>query len=94
MNKSITDILLQEYTKGFAFDESVQQQLNYGQMIALADMFFGWTLNENNKPQRSAWLTGYAEGLLAVADQLGTDWDPGEPEKLDVIGVVGRLAKW
>jgi hypothetical protein len=84
--------LLEEFTLGFAFDERVRQQLNYHQMRALADMFLGWALNDSGGPKRSAWLTGVAEGLLAEADHLGTDWKPPEPEELSVIGVLGRLA--
>ena len=92
MNKSISDELLQEFTRGFAFDESVREQLNCEQMIALADMFIGWAGGESADPKRSAWLTGIAEGLMAEADLLGPDWNPPEPEKLDIIGFLGRRA--
>ncbi len=92
MSKSLSDELLLEFTRGFAFDESIREQLNYEQMIALADTFIGWSLNESIDPKRSAWLAGFAEGLLAEADLLGPDWNPPEPEELTVIGVAGRLA--
>ncbi len=92
MSKSVRDELLEEFTLGFAFDESHQQQLNYEQMIALADMFIGWALGEGIDPKQSAFLTGFSEGLLAEADLLGPDWNPPEPEELTVIGIVGRLA--
>ena len=92
MNKSISDALLLEFTRGFAFDESHQQQLNYEQMIALAEMFIGWALDKRNDPKRSAWLTGVSEGLFAEADLLGPDWSPPEPEELTLIGFLGRLA--
>ncbi len=92
MNKSISDALLQEFTRGFAFDESLRQQLNYEQMIALADMFQGWALDKRIDPKRSAWLTGWSEGLMAEADLLGPDWNPPEPEELTEIGFIGRVA--
>ncbi len=92
MSKSVRDELLEEFTLGFAFDESVRQQLSYEQMIALADMLTGWALDKRNDPKRSAWLTGVSEGLMAEANLLGPDWNPPEPEELTVIGVVGRLA--
>ena len=92
MNKSISDALLQEFTLGFAFDESHRQQLTYKQMIALAEMFIGWALDKRNDPKRSAWLTGVSEGLLAEADLLGPDWNPPEPEELTLIGFLGRVA--
>ncbi len=61
-------------------------------MIALSDMLTGWALDKSTDPNRSAFLTGVSEGLLAEADLLGPDWNPPEPEELTVIGVVGRLA--
>jgi len=91
MSNPLSDELLQEFTRGFAFDESIQQQLNYEQMIALADTFLGWALDKSNGPKRCAWLAGYAEGLLAEADQLGPDWNPPEPEELTPIAIAGRF---
>ena len=92
MNKSESDELLQEYSLGFAFDESLRQELSYPQMLALADILIGWALDKNTKPKRSAMLTGFSEGLLAEAEILGPDWSPPEPEELSVIGVIGRIA--
>jgi hypothetical protein len=92
MNKSLSDALLQEFTRGFAFDESLRQQLNYEQMMTLADTLIGWALDKRNDPKRSAWRTGISEGLLAEADLLGPDWNPPEPEKLTLIGFLGRVA--
>ncbi len=51
MSKSVRDELLEEFTLGFAFDESLRQQLNYEQMIALADMFIGWALGKSNESE-------------------------------------------
>ena len=73
-------------------NESVRQQLNYEQMLALADMFFGWAIGETSDAKRGAWLTGISEDLLAEADQLGPDWDPPEPEEVNFIGWLGRVA--
>ena len=90
MSKSISDELLQEFSRGFAFEKSPRQQLNFEQMIALADMLIGWALDERTDPKRSAWLIGVAEGLLAEADLLGPDWNPPEPEELSLIGFLGQ----
>ena len=65
------EALLEEFNRGFAFDNHVREELNYDQMSALADMFLGWAFNEGSDPKHSAWLTGAAEGLLAEADSLG-----------------------
>jgi hypothetical protein len=84
--------LLEEFTIGFAFDERLQQQLNYEQMIALSDMLTGWALGTEFDQKRSAWLAGFSEGLIAEANQLGPDWNPPEPEKLTLIGYMGYIA--
>ncbi len=91
MGNSETDELLLEFTRGFAFDERVRQQLNYEQMMALADVLLGWALHESSDRKRFAWLTGISEGLLAEANSLGPDWNPPEPEKLSFIGFIERL---
>ena len=92
MIHSIPDELLIEFSRGYAFDENIRQQLNIEQMISLSDMFVGWALDEKTEPKRSAWLTGFAEGLLAEAELLGSDWNPPEPATLSVIGFLGRVA--
>ena len=92
MSKPGPDELLQEFTRGFAFDAGLREQLNYEQMNALADMLLGWALHESSDPKRSAWFTGISEGLMAEADSLGPDWSPAEPEELSLIGFMGRIA--
>jgi hypothetical protein len=92
MNTPPPEKLLEEFTLGFAFDERVREQLSYSQLHALADMFLAWAQNESSDPKRSAWLAGVAEGLLAEAENLGPDWQPPEPEKLTLMGFLGRKA--
>jgi hypothetical protein len=92
MEKYTSDELLQDFTRGFAFNESLRQQLNYEQMIVLADMFIGWALSKKFDPKQSAWFVGFAEGLLAEADLVGPDWNPPEPEKVTIIGRMARIA--
>ena len=92
MSISLSDELRQAFTRGFAFDESHRQQLNYEQMIALSDTFIGWALSKKFDPKQSAWFLGFAEGLLAEADQVGPDWNPPEPETLTPNGFIARIA--
>ena len=63
--------LLEEFDRGFSFDERIRQEFTYDQRNAFADMFLGWALHESSDPRHSAWLTGAAEGLLVEADTLG-----------------------
>ncbi len=92
MSKSVRDELLEEFTRGFAFDESHRQQLNHEQMITPANTFLGWALGKNIDPKWTAFLTGAAEGFLAEADLVGPDWNPPEPEEVTLIGNMGRFA--
>ena len=92
MGKSVPDDLLLDYTRGFAFDENLREQLNYEQMIALSETVMGWAHYERIEPERSAWLVGFSEGLVTEAERLGPDWNPPEPEKLSMLGYLGRLA--
>jgi len=59
------DDLLEEFNRGFAFDERIRQEFSRDQRNAFADMFLGWALHESSDPRHSAWLTGAAERLLA-----------------------------
>ncbi len=92
LGKSVPDDLLLDYTRGFTFDESLREQLNYEQMIALSETVLGWAHDERIEPERSAWLVGFSEGLVTEAERLGPDWNPPEPEKLSMLGYLGRLA--
>lgn len=92
MPNPASDNLLEEFTRGFAFDESLREQLNHEQMIALADVLTGWALDKRTDPKQSAWIKGFSEGLMAEAARLGPNWNPPEPERLSLIGYLGRLA--
>ena len=73
MSKSFSDELLQEFTLGFAFDETIREQLNYEQMIAVADTFLGWALDKSNGPKRCAWLAGYPDNASCSFVALSND---------------------
>jgi hypothetical protein len=83
--------LLEESTCGIAFDERIWQQLSYEQMIAFTDILTGWTLGTEVNPKRSAWLAGFSEGLMAEANQLGSDWNPPKPYELTVLRYMDLL---
>ena len=91
MPSSMLDSLLLDYTRGFAFDESLQEELSHDQMVAFSETLLGWAQDGRMTPERSAWLVGFSEGLAAEAEQLGLDWCPPEPQKLSPIGFIGRF---
>jgi hypothetical protein len=59
-------------------------------MIALADVFEGWALDDRAAPEQSARTLEWAESLRALAREVGPEWDPPQPERLSLIGFLGR----
>jgi hypothetical protein len=70
--------------------EHVRAQLSYRHMIALADVFEGWALDERLTPEQSVRTIGWAESMRTLADAVGENWDPPEAERLSLIGFLGR----
>jgi hypothetical protein len=70
--------------------EHLREQLAYRHMVALADSFEGWALDKQVTPEQTAMLVGMAESMRALADEVGVDWDPPRPEKLTLMGFLGR----
>lgn len=71
---------------------TAKEQLAYRHMLALADMWEGWSMDPRTSPQRTAQLLGWADALRRVAYEVGPDWDPPRPECLTLIGWMGRKA--
>jgi len=67
-----------------------REQLAYRHMIALTETFVGWALDSRTTSKQSAELLGWAEGMQRLATEVGPDWDPGPPERLSLIGFIGR----
>ncbi len=72
--------------------EPIRDQMAYRHMIALADFFEGWALGARTTPEQSAKLVGWAESLRRLADDVGPDWEPPTPDRLTLMGFVGRKA--
>lgn len=68
----------------------LREQLAFQHMIALADAFEGWALDRRMTPEQSAMLVGWSQSMRALADEVGPDWNPPEPEKLSLLGFLGR----
>jgi hypothetical protein len=67
-----------------------REQLAYRHMIALADAFEGWSMDQRTLPEQSASLLGFAEALRRLAFEVGESWSPPEPTRLTLIGFMGR----
>jgi hypothetical protein len=70
--------------------DPVRDELAYRHMIAFADVLEGWALDERFAPEQTAMFLGMAESMRALADLVGPDWDPPKPERLSLIGFLGR----
>ena len=70
--------------------EPIRDQMAYRHMIALADNFEGWALDARITPEQSAKLVGWAESLRRLADDVGPGWEPPTPDRLTLMGFLGR----
>ena len=68
----------------------LREQLAYRHMIALADTFEGWALDRRMTPEQTAKLVGWAESMRTLANEVGPDWNPPTPERLTLMGFLGR----
>ena len=59
-------------------------------MIYLADVFEGWALDKQFTPEESARAIGMAEGMRALAEEVGPNWYPPDPKTLSFLGYIAR----
>jgi hypothetical protein len=71
-------------------NDDLRDQLAHRHMLALADAFDGWAMDAQVTPVQSAQLLGSAESLRQLAELVGPDWDPPEPERLSLFGFLAR----
>jgi hypothetical protein len=69
----------------------IREQLAFRHMIALADNFEGWAMDRRLSPEQTAKLVGWAESMRALADEVGPNWNPPKPDKLTLMGFLGRM---
>jgi len=67
-----------------------RDQLAYRHMLALADHFEGWALDQQVTPEQVAQLMGLAENMRQLAELVGPEWDPPRPEQLSLMGFLAR----
>jgi hypothetical protein len=72
------------------FASSNREQLSYEQMLNVAAAFDEWAEDERLTLERSAQLLGWAEGLRRLAVEVGPEWHPVEPDKLNLLGLMAR----
>jgi len=59
-------------------------------MVHLADVFEGWAIDRRVTPEQTAMILRWAEDMRALAERVGPDWDPPKPDKLSLVGFLGR----
>lgn len=70
--------------------DHLRDELAYRHMVQLADVFEGWAMDDRLDLKQSVKLAGWAESLGQLAELVGPDWDPPEPEQLSAVGFMGR----
>ena len=70
----------------------LRHELSYRQMLLLADIFDGWAQGASMTPEQSGKLMGWAEGMRALAQQVGEAWNPPpvDPKELGPMGFIAR----
>jgi hypothetical protein len=66
------------------------EQLSHQDMINLADTLTGWAMSRGVSREWSARLVGWAETMQQLADKVGPNWNPPEPQSLSLIGTLAR----
>ena len=64
--------------------------LSHDDMLALADVFTGWSLDPKLDLVRSAKLLGRAESLEDLAVFVGSNWNPEVRERLPLVAFLAR----
>lgn len=72
--------------------DDLRNELAHRHMLALADMYEGWSLSQGMTPERSAEVLGWSEAMRRLAEEVGPDWDPPPPSPLTLIAFLGRWA--
>ena len=62
-------------------------QLSHDHMILMAETMVGWALSHPEGVER--WLV-MSDQLRDLADEVGPDWNPSEPERLSAMGFLAR----
>ena len=65
----------------------LREQLSHDHMILLAEAMVGWALSDPERVER--WLA-LSDQLRDLADEVGPDWNPPEPERLSAMGFLAR----
>lgn len=68
----------------------VKEQLSHRQMLAIVDTFHEWAVDPETPAKNAIQLVEVANGIQQLAEMVGQEWAPPEPEKLSTIGFVAR----
>ena len=66
------------------------KELSYSQMLTLADQLCQWAAKTDREIEFSVMLLGMSKRFRHLAQIVGTDWAPPEPESLSLLGFMAR----
>jgi hypothetical protein len=70
--------------------DHVRDELSHAQMHALADLYDGWAQCSEWTPDQPSRLIRMADDFRGLADLVGPEWNPPEPDQLSAIGFLAR----
>ena len=82
-----------EYKRAQEVDPARKDELSHRDMLALAEMFAGWSLNGKLPPIQCAGYAGYSEALRKMADEVGPEWAPPTPHSTSMLTFMAKIAQ-
>lgn len=73
--------------------DGIKEQLSYDRMLYLAALYIEWAMESERSAEQVVQLIGMARELRELAWTVGEDWNPPEPERISLVGFMGRFAE-
>ncbi len=82
-----------EYKRAQEIHPGIKDDLSHLDMLALANMFSGWSLDGGLSPIRNAYCAGLSEAIRKLADRVGPDWAPPTPDPKPLLSFMAKSAQ-
>ncbi len=69
---------------------SVKEGLAYRHMIALSEAYVNWAHEEKVSVEQGVMLLAMANNMHKLAEEVGSEWNPPEPERLNLTEFTAR----
>ena len=83
-----------EWDDNYLYDDinidEIKKQLSFSRMLAVAHNYYEWISDPNFGDNHTHKFKQMANSILLIAHEVGPKWDPPDPEKISLIGFLGR----